>query len=117
MAPPEQKAMILDSKLTDIVYTAEISGIGASFLGQTLKKFKKIQGAHAGFDVAREISPKLWRDYWSAGQGVGGSSDIVPVRVLCERLRADYLIGAERAAKGIRPQKQHDGRLKVLTQK
>lgn len=100
MAPVEQKQMIVDSTAADIVYTDEISGIGASFLGQTLKKFKKANEPKKEFDVAEEISPKLWRDYWSAGQGVGGSTEISPARVLCERFIEDYAIGLIRAEAG-----------------
>ena len=102
MAPPEQKAMVLDSNLTDIIYTDEISGIGASFLGQTLKKYKKSGDGPVTFDVAQDISPKVWRDYWSAGQGVGGSTEITTTRTLCKRLAEDYARGLDRATKGVR---------------
>jgi nitronate monooxygenase len=34
MAPVEQKTMICESDIDDIIYTAEVSGIGASFLAQ-----------------------------------------------------------------------------------
>jgi len=101
MAPAEQKQMIVDSTATDIVYTDEISGIGASFLGQTIKKFEKTNEPKKQFDVAEEISPKVWRDYWSAGQGVGGSSEIIPTRVLCERFIEDYAIGMARVSIGV----------------
>jgi nitronate monooxygenase len=93
--------MIIDSTATDIVYNDEISGIGASFLGQTIKKFKKTNEPKKQFDVAEEISPKVWRDYWSAGQGVGGSSEIIPTRVLCERFIKDYAIGVARVSIGV----------------
>lgn len=100
MAPAEQKQMVIDSTAADIVYTDEISGIGASFLGQTIKKFTKTNQPKKKFDVAEEISPKLWRDYWSAGQGVGGSSEIIPARTLCERFIEDYAVGLTRVAVG-----------------
>lgn len=57
MAPVEQKTMVCDSDIDDIVYTAEVSGIGASFLAQTLKRPYDSPREHGGFNVAREISP------------------------------------------------------------
>jgi nitronate monooxygenase len=90
MAPDAQKAMILESTINDIVYTDKISGIGASFLAQTLSRASKSRGTHGVFDVAREISPKLWRDFWSAGQGVGGINSITSVAELCDRLAREY---------------------------
>lgn len=90
MASKEQKQMVLESTIADIVYTDEVSGIGASFLRQTLENFKPTGKSGRGMDVAQEITPRLWRDYWSAGQGVGGSNEIRSVRGLCERLEREY---------------------------
>ena len=90
MAPDAQKAMILESTINDIVYTDTISGIGASFLAQTLSRASGSRSTHGVFDVAREISPKLWRDFWSAGQGVGGINSITSVAELCDRLAREY---------------------------
>ena len=39
MAPLAQKEMIIASNVDDIVFTDEISGIGASLLEQTIAKF------------------------------------------------------------------------------
>jgi nitronate monooxygenase len=46
---------------------------------------------------------KVWRDVWSAGQGVGGISDIPKAAELCRRLIADYreaVSGAAEEARG-----------------
>jgi nitronate monooxygenase len=96
MAPVEQKTMICESRIDDIVYTAEVSGIGASFLAQTLNRPYDNPKVHGGFNVAREISPKLWKDIWTAGQGVGGVNDIVPVAELCGRLQREWNDGIRR---------------------
>lgn len=95
MAPIEQKTMICESDIDNIVYTAEVSGIGASFLVQTLQRHA-VPTDHGSFDVVKEISPKLWRDFWTAGQGVGGVHDIVPVAELCARLAHEFKDGARR---------------------
>lgn len=96
MAPVEQKTMICESGIDDIVYTAEVSGIGASFLAQTLNRPHDNPKDHGGFNVAREISPKLWKDIWTAGQGVGGVNDIIPVAELCARLHSEWSDGIRR---------------------
>ena len=96
MAPAEQKTMICESDIDDIIYTAEVSGIGASFLAQTLSRPYDNPKDHGGFNAAREISPKLWKDIWSAGQGVGGVKDIIPVAELCARLRRELHEGVHR---------------------
>lgn len=102
MAPVGQKVMICESDIDDIVYTAEVSGVGASFLAQTLNRPYDDPREHGGFNVAREISPKLWKDIWTAGQGVGGVNDIIPVAELCARLEREWIDGVSRltAARG-----------------
>ena len=97
MAPLAQKEMIIASTVDDIVFTDEISGIGASFLKQTIAKFRRPESGPIKFNVAEEISPRVWRDYWSAGQGVGTISKIVPARKICEQLADEYLDGLKRA--------------------
>jgi nitronate monooxygenase len=101
MASVAQKTMICESGIDDIVYTAEVSGIGASFLAQTLKRPYENPKEHGGFNVAREISPKLWKDIWTAGQGVGGVNDILPVAELCARLRQEWNEGVLRLSASI----------------
>jgi nitronate monooxygenase len=99
MASRAQKEMIVSSSIEDIIFTDEISGIGASFLKQTILKFKRRQNDAIQFDVTEEISPKVWKDYWSAGQGVGAITEIVSVRTLCEQLMAEYQSGVARVVR------------------
>ncbi|ULB11160.1 nitronate monooxygenase family protein [Cereibacter azotoformans] len=90
MVPEAQKRMVADSTAADIVYTPKVSGIPASFLRQSL--------ATAGIDPEGGASPhldmeseaKVWRDVWSAGQGVGGIGDIPRAGDLCRRLIDEY---------------------------
>ncbi|WP_242098534.1 nitronate monooxygenase [Sphingomonas sp. CROZ-RG-20F-R02-07] len=88
MAPQAMKQMIVDSTVSDIVYTEEVSGVPASFLAQTLKS--EHTRPLGGFNVADEISPKIWKDIWSAGQGVGSVNSVVPVAELADRLVREY---------------------------
>ena len=85
-----QKHMVTDSTAADIVYTPGVSGIPANFLRQSLYA--------AGIDVESGAIPHLdmqsearvWKDVWSAGQGVGGIADIPRTADLCRRLVAEY---------------------------
>ncbi len=90
------KAMLLDSKAADIVYTPAISGVPANFLRGSL--------ANAGWDPD-DLPPhdssspafgsddvKLWRDVWSAGHGVGAINDVAPTALVVARLKAEYYV-------------------------
>ena len=68
----------------------------SSDLAQTLNRPYEKPNDHGGFNVAREISPKLWKDIWTAGQGVGGVNDIIPVAELCARLQREWSDGVRR---------------------
>ena len=97
-APQAYKDMLLSSKAVDIVHTAAVSGVPASFMRQSLE--------NAGFDLAtlqgkgdmdsgsklKAISDeaKAWKTVWSAGQGVGGIADLPSVEELIQRLDAEY---------------------------
>ncbi|WP_426118452.1 NAD(P)H-dependent flavin oxidoreductase [Pseudomonas sp. DSP3-2-2] len=97
-APQAYKDMLLSSKAVDIVHTAAVSGVPASFMRQSLE--------NAGFDLAAlqgkgdvdsgsKLKPisdeaKAWKTVWSAGQGVGGIADLPSVEELIQRLDAEY---------------------------
>jgi nitronate monooxygenase len=92
-AVPGFKRMILDAESTDIVYTNKVTGMGASFLRESLSR--------AGLDwsvtaptpkVSAENEEEMiaWRDIWSAGHGVGLIQDVPSVAELVRRLKAEY---------------------------
>jgi nitronate monooxygenase len=93
MAQQGFKQMIVDSDATDIVYTPAISGVSANFMRKSI--------ANAGRDpdnltvdansaLHLEGEAKVWKDIWSAGQGVGGIHDILSTADLCARLAKQY---------------------------
>jgi len=104
-APEEYKNLLLQAHAADIVHTAAVSGVPASFLRQSLQK--------AGFDEARltgkgelnygeKLKPvndeaKAWKTVWSAGQGVGGISDLPSTQALIARLDDEYQAARKRA--------------------
>lgn len=97
-APQPYKDMLLTSKAADIVHTAAVSGVPASFMRKSLE--------NAGFDLAAlqdkgqvdfgsKLKPisdeaKAWKTVWSAGQGVGDIQDSPTVDELIRRLDAEY---------------------------
>lgn len=100
-APDAYKDMIVDSGASDITYTAAISGVSANFLAKSLeaagitaedlKKDTKID-----FGKELDTEAKAWKTIWSAGQGVAGISDIIPVATLVSRLKSEFLDAIKR---------------------
>ena len=98
MADNSYQKMIMDSKAEDIIYTAAVSGVNASFLRPSLeamgitedlwKKTKKIDFG-SELDHAKEEA-KAWKTIWSAGQGVTSISDVKPVAELISRLKVEF---------------------------
>ncbi|UVJ43577.1 nitronate monooxygenase family protein [Pseudomonas sp. LS1212] len=98
LAPDAYKEMLLAAKAVDIVHTAAVSGVPASFMRQSLEQ--------AGFDLAAlqgkgelnfgsKLKPisdeaKAWKTVWSAGQGVGAIDDLPSVDELIARLDDEY---------------------------
>ena len=98
MADNSYQKMIMDSKAEDIIYTAAVSGVNASFLRPSLeamgitedlwKKTKKIDFG-SELDHAKEEA-KAWKTIWSAGQGVTSISDVKPVAELISQLKEEF---------------------------
>ncbi|MEP9351521.1 nitronate monooxygenase [Xanthobacter sp. KR7-225] len=107
LAPEGYKQMLLASTADDIVYTDAISGVNANFLKPSIvaagldpAHLKK----HGELDMASEH--KAWRDFWSAGQGVGAIADVPPARELALRLGREYEAALEAAAARLAARRQ-----------
>ena len=87
--------MIVDASADDIIYTDRLSGVPGNFLLPSLRK--------AGIDVTT-LPPKapdmgsllkddtvLWRDVWTAGQGVATIRDVPSVQKMVDRLVQEYV--------------------------
>lgn len=95
LANKAYKKMLLEAQAGDIIYTDKLSGVHANFLLKsilnagldpaTLEKPKQLEILHKA-----EGETKAWKDIWSAGHGVGGIHEILPVAELVERLKAEY---------------------------
>lgn len=98
MASLKMKQLILDSDIRDIIYSAEVDGIGANWLKQTLPDANLMLEGESGIEnVAQTLTDhKRWRDILSAGQGVGSINDIPTARELIDRMIDEYRSAAER---------------------
>ncbi|GAC1354182.1 MAG: nitronate monooxygenase family protein [Variovorax sp.] len=86
------KRMVVESGVADLVYTDRFSGVPANFLRASIERF--------GIDVATlppkkpdmasltDTKARLWKDLWSAGQGVATIHDIPAVADLVARIAA-----------------------------
>lgn len=93
------KEMIVESSAKDIVYTPSISGVHANFLRASIEANgldPENLPPHKELDMQSEA--KAWKNFWSAGQGVGGIHDVPAAADLCETLIAEY----DAAAAGLR---------------
>lgn len=103
MAALAYKEMIVSSTTSDIMYTDKLSGVHANFMRPSI--------VAAGFDpedlpehrdLALNNESKVWRNFWSAGQGVAAIDRVTAAAELCEQLLVEYHEGlnsiAEEAA-------------------
>lgn len=93
LAPHEYKEMILSTAAKDVFYTSAISGVHANFLRPSVLAAgidPENLPSHVKMDFGAEHEAKVWRDVWSAGQGVGAIHDIPAAADLCRRLAREY---------------------------
>ena len=100
LADEAYQKMIINSKAEDIVYTAAVSGVNASFLRPSLEamgitedlwsKSKKIDFG-SELDAAK-AEAKAWKTIWSAGQGVTSVQDVQPTKELIDQLTKEFKV-------------------------
>ena len=95
-AVDDYKAMIVDSRADDIVYTPYFSGVNGNYLkpsvraaGMDPEKLPEADKTKMNFGSERE-KPKAWKQIWSAGQGVGNIDDSPSTRAVVQRLTREY---------------------------
>lgn len=88
------KQMVIDSDVSDLVYTDRLSGVYANFLKPSLVKWgvdvSKLPPKIPDMSTLTDTNAKLWKDLWSAGQGVATIHDSPPVAELVARIAAEY---------------------------
>lgn len=92
---PGHHVMMVEAGASDVTATAAMSGTPASFLNASLRRHgldpKGLDLRHPKLDRAPDGAPlKVWKEIWSAGQGVAGIDDVLPAGQLVTRLADEY---------------------------
>jgi len=95
--PERYKEEILRASAADIVYTDLFSGVNGNYLkhsvvaaGYDPLNLPKSDPRKMNFGTEGGAEKKVWRDIWSAGQGVGQIDAVVPVAGVVARLESEY---------------------------
>jgi len=102
-AKPEYKKMLVDATAADIVYTPLFTGVHGNYLrpsvaaaGLDPDNLPTADKKTMNFGTGGNVEKKVWRDIWSAGQGVGAIDDAPPAAEVVERLAGEYCAAFER---------------------
>lgn len=94
---PEYKQMVADSGASDIVYTNLFTGVHGNYLKGSIEaagldpdNLPESDPSAMDFGSGGSSDSKAWKDIWGAGQGIGAVREVVPARVLVERLTEQY---------------------------
>ena len=104
-AADEYKAMIVESRAQDIVYTNLFTGVHGNYLRPSIARagldpdnLPQSDPSKMDFSTSRPV--KAWRDIWGCGQGIGAVTEVPSVAELVERLVREYGIARDRLAPG-----------------
>jgi nitronate monooxygenase len=96
-AMDEYKQMIVESGSDDVVYTNLFSGVKGNYLrGSVLRtgfdpdNLPDADKSKMNFGSGSDLKAKVWRDIWSAGQGVGNIHDVLPAGEVVARMLREY---------------------------
>ena len=90
------KQMIVGSNSDDIVYSNLFTGVLGNYLKGSVRNAgldpDALQQSDAGAMsfAGGSSKPKAWKEIWGSGHGIGAIKEIVPARVLIERLQREY---------------------------
>ena len=96
------KQMVVDSNSDDIVYSKLFTGVLGNYLKGSVRNAGLDPDVLPDTDVGAmsfsggNSKPKAWKEIWGSGQGIGSIKEIVPARVLIERLQQEYRVARER---------------------
>jgi nitronate monooxygenase len=103
--PERYKEEILKAAAADIVYTDLFSGVNGNYLKHSViaagfdpQNLPKSDPKKMNFGSASGAEKKVWRDIWSAGQGVGQIEAVLPVAEVVAKLGAEYTAARRRLA-------------------
>lgn len=97
MASDSYREMLKESSLKDLIYTDAFSGVNANYLVPSIRKagldpenLQKKVAMDFSYVKDQRTDAKVWKDIWSAGQGVGAIKEILPIASVVEALHAEY---------------------------
>lgn len=103
--PERYKEEILKAAAADIVYTDLFSGVNGNYLRHSVVaagfdplNLPKSDPKKMNFGSGSGAEKKVWRDIWSAGQGVGQIDRVMPVAEVVAKLAAEYTAARQRLA-------------------
>lgn len=103
--PERYKEEILKATANDIIYTDLFSGVHGNYLrhsvvtaGYDPENLPKSDPSKMNFGSGGGAEKKVWRDIWSAGQGVGQIDAVMPVAEVVAKLGAEYAAARRRLA-------------------
>ncbi len=103
--PERYKEEILKATASDIVYTDLFSGVHGNYLKHSViaagfdpLNLPKSDPNKMNFGSGSGVEKKVWRDIWSAGQGVGQIDKLMPVREVVRQLADEYAAARHRLA-------------------
>ena len=96
--PEAYKRMIIEHAAADILYTSVFSGVSGNYLRPSIvasgidpETIAESGGKPVLTMFKPEVKhPKVWKEIWSAGHGVGAIHDIKPVAEVVATLRREY---------------------------
>lgn len=103
--PERYKEEILKATANDIIYTDLFSGVHGNYLrhsvvaaGYDPENLPTSDPSKMNFGSGSGAEKKVWRDIWSAGQGVGQIDSITPVAEVVAKLAREYAAARARLA-------------------
>jgi len=101
--PERYKDEILRSAAADIIYTDLFSGVNGNYLKHSVvaagfdpKNMPRSDPSKMNFGTGGGSEKKVWRDIWSAGQGVGQIDAVMPVGQVVAKLEGEYAAARRR---------------------
>jgi nitronate monooxygenase len=103
-APDAYKQMVVEGTSADIVYSNLFTGVHGNYLKGSIRAAGLDPDNLAHSDPSRmsfgQGSRKAWKDIWGSGQGIGAVKQVVPARLLVERLAREYQAARARLSLG-----------------
>ena len=97
------KQAIVDCNSDDVVYSNLFTGVHGNYLAPSIRAAgldpDNLPTSDAG-KMNFSSNAKAWKDIWGSGQGIGAIREVVPARVLVERLAREYQAARKRLALG-----------------